>query len=400
VTPDDSPVLQPQPQLVPLDVRVAEFASGRPWDGREFLEPLSESVVVRGVAGRRKGWQGKSRSWHPRRHGTSETPGSAGQRACDVSLPPRQGHRMTEDGPHRGAAAAGAQALLNPATAVETIIASLSSARDLGSGTLANRTARMRWFASFAQEQGVWHLEAVRRGHVNAFVGARRASGEKATLSERHSRLAAVRLLYREARRLGLALIDPTLDIELPPRGPTSARPLTDAEVEFGRSYAVRKSDTRPAVCWALAEATTRTSEIPHIRVSDLDLKAGTVYIHGGVTTDPRTGTLTSWGVTQLRRGIRSCLPQDGPDPILMGSGRWNHLDNGRAAATMSLVATLKAARLAARDVNPRSIPAWAGAKALAGGASIDAVARMLGVRSLDQAAGIVGLQWREGTAT
>lgn len=48
-----------------------------------------------------------------------------------------------------------------------------------------------------------------------------------------------------------------------------------------------------------------------------------------------------------------------------------------------------------APGVNPRSIPAWADAKAFAEGASIDAVARMLGVRNLDQAAALIGFDWR-----
>jgi hypothetical protein len=35
-----------------------------------------------------------------------------------------------------------------------------------------------------------------------------------------------------------------------------SARPLTVGEIELGRSRAVRKGETREAVCWALAKAT------------------------------------------------------------------------------------------------------------------------------------------------
>ena len=205
--------------------------------------------------------------------------------------------------------------------------------------------------------------------------------------------------MYKQARKLGLASSDPALDVELPPRNPTSARPLTDEEIELGRSYAVRMADTRQAVCWALAEATGWTSELPNLRASDLDLQGETVFLHGGATTDPRLGRLTPWGITQLRRRVRSFLPNEGPDPVLMGEGRWHHPDDGRAAATGTLRAALRAARLSGPGVNPRSVPAWAGAKALAEGASIDAVARMLGVGSLDQAAFIVGFEWRSREA-
>jgi hypothetical protein len=279
---------------------------------------------------------------------------------------------------------------------VEAVISSLVSTRGLRGTTLANRTARMRWFTSFVEALGVPDLDAVTPGQVLSFVHSRRASGQKPTLSERHSRLAAVRLLYREARALGLTSSDPTLDIELALRRPTSARALPDEGIELGRMRAVRNSAYRPAVCWALAEAGAWTSEMPNIRVSDLEPPAGTVYLHGGATTDPRLARLTPWGLAQLRRRCGSIEEREGHDPILMGEGRWSRPDDGRAAATMAITTVLKSAGLSAPGINPRSIPAWAGAKALEDGASIDAVARMLGLRSLDQAAAIVGFDWRE----
>jgi hypothetical protein len=297
--------------------------------------------------------------------------------------------RGTGDSLHAGWRLAGVAAV------VDAVIASLVSSRGLTSATLVNRVARMRLFAAFLQAEGVPSLEAASPAHVRNFVDSRRASGATPTLSERHSRRAAVRLLYREARRLGLSSADPAVDLELPPRNPVSARPLIDQEIEVGRSYAVRSFDTRPAVCWALAEATARTSEMPHLRVSDLDIGAGTIWIHGGATTDPRLGRLTRWGSAQLHRRLQAVERTDGPTPILMGEGEWDHPDEGRAAATMALVGVLKAARLSGPGVNPRSIAFWAAAKAHAEGACIDAVARMLGVRRLDDAARAVGFNWR-----
>jgi hypothetical protein len=107
-------------------------------------------------------------------------------------------------------------------------------------------------------------------------------------------------------------------------------------------------------------------------------------------------GRLTPWGIGQLRRRLEGLTRDEGGDAVLMGEGRWDDPDEGRAAATMALDAVLRTGRLKAPGVNPRSIPAWAGASALAGEASIDEVARMLGVRSLDQAATIVGFRWKE----
>jgi integrase/recombinase XerC len=285
-----------------------------------------------------------------------------------------------------------------PSDWAEQVIEGLTSDRP-ASSTLIHRTTRIRWFGSFLDARGVCDLDAVGHDTVRAFLDSRRAFGAMPTPSEVHGRLASVRLLYKEARRLGLASSDPTLDIELPPRRPTSARPLTDGEVERGRSYAVQRTDLRPAVCWALAEATAWTSEMPLVRTSHLDLDLGTVHLPGGSARDPRVGRLTPWGIGQLRRRLERLDPDEGSDPVLMGEGRWDDPDEGRAAATMALDAVLRSARLKAHGVNPRSIPAWAGAVALTGGASIDEVAQMLGVRSLDQAAGIVGFQWRGGSA-
>ena len=45
--------------------------------------------------------------------------------------------------------------------------------------------------------------------------------------------------------------------------------------------------------------------------------------------------------------------------------------------------------------VRPNSIPAWRGAAELANGASIDEVAVLLGMRSLDRAATFIGFDWR-----
>ena len=47
-------------------------------------------------------------------------------------------------------------------------------------------------------------------------------------------------------------------------------------------------------------------------------------------------------------------------------------------------------------DVGPSSVAAWAAARAFREGASIDEVARMLGIRSLDRAARFIGWDWKQ----
>jgi site-specific recombinase XerC len=337
------------------------------------------------------------------RHEQANARKDADQRACSSLPMAGRGHNMsTQTAPWAGSAGGGQGCSLAGTgvdSAAEAVICSLWSSEALTPRTLAVRATRMEWFASFVRSQGVQHLDEVPPELVVAFIDSRRSSGARATDSERSTRLFSVRRLYREARMLGLAYSDPTVDISLPRLHHTSARPLTDEEIEVGRSFAIRDADTTPAVCWGLAETSARTSEIPCLRTSDLDLIAGSVWIHGGRSTDPRPGTLTPWGTIQLARRLRSIGPDEGPDALLIRDGGWRGREEAQNAATCVLRSVLKAAGLAARGVNPMSIAAWAGARALTSGASIEAVARMLGVRSLDQAAAMVRFDWRAEVA-
>ena len=281
-----------------------------------------------------------------------------------------------------------------PSDALAVVARSLS-AGGLKPSTLENRLPRIAMFASFLGAHGVATLDAVPSGVVADFVNSRRSSGAIPTDSERERRLSSVRLAYREARQLGLASGDPTVDVALSERRHVSARPLRDDEIELGRAHTLQPGVSRRAVSWALSEATARTSEMPHVRASHVDLDGGTVCLPGGPGIDPRIGWLTGWGIVQIRRRLAQLVQEDGPDPVLMGDLDWTDPGVGRERATHALVGVLRSARLRAPGVNPRSIPAWAGARALAGGATIDAVARLLGLRGLDQAAAIVGFDWR-----
>ena len=252
-------------------------------------------------------------------------------------------------------------------------------------------------FASFTERGfGVTNLDDLTPDVVRAFVSAPPSGGgaHPPSLSTMHFRRSAVRLLFREARRAGLADGDPTLDLALPPRSSLGLRPLTDDEVALCRSSAGRGlSETRLPAAFALAEATARTSELPRIRIQDVCLHRGKVWLHGGSKTAERWGITSSWGVEQLARRLRRLekLPADTP---IVYEGRGS-AQSAQASACVALATVLRAAGLGAEyDVRPASIAAWAGASALRHGAPIDEVARMLGVASLDQAARLIGWDW------
>jgi hypothetical protein len=67
-----------------------------------------------------------------------------------------------------------------------------------------------------------------------------------------------------------------------------------------------------------------------------------------------------------------------------------------RASVHEFVASTLRQAALAnTAGIWPNSIAAWRGVAELANGASIDEVAVLLGIRSLDRAARFIGFEWR-----
>lgn len=252
-------------------------------------------------------------------------------------------------------------------------------------------------FAQFASNGfGSTSLAEIRPEIARSFIDATTASGKPPSVSTRHWRRTAVRLLFRAARDAGLVDGDPTLDLVLPPRSSLGTRPLTDDEVALCRSAAQWSlAGSRRAAVWALAEATCRSSELPNISADDIDLATGRVWISGGKTTEPRESCLTDWGLQHVRARV---LEVDELRRPLLYSGR-SPSGAGQVAGASALVDVLTRAGLHHEpDVRPGSVAAWAGRRVLDETGRIDMAAKALGVRSLDRAARIVGWDWRAAT--
>jgi integrase/recombinase XerC len=151
-------------------------------------------------------------------------------------------------------------------------------------------------------------------------------------------------------------------------------------------------ADTRRAAAWALAEATARSVEIAQIRVGDVRLDEGRVWIHGGNVTTPRWGELNAWGQHQLAQRLAAL---DGDPKARVAYAGHKAPNVGQVSACVAIEDVLTRAGLAReRDVRPASVAAWAGRKILEESGQIDEVARRLGMRSLDRAARFVGFDW------
>ena len=290
-----------------------------------------------------------------------------------------------------------AGSLTQASACVEEVARLVGETSDLGTQTRDRLVSTLTRFAAFAERGfGASTLSNITPDIARAFITAPSSGGEAKppSISTMHFRRSAVRLLFREARRVGLSDGDPTLDLALPPRSSLRLRPLTDDEVAICRSSALRSlSETRLPSAFALAEATARTSELPKIRAQDLRLDEGRIWIHGGSKAIERWGTLSSWGAEQLARRLRRLEKRPASTPIVYeGKGS---PQSAQASACVAITSVLRAAGLGSEsDVRPASIAAWAGATAFRKGAQIHEVARMLGVRSLDQAARLIGWDW------
>lgn len=217
------------------------------------------------------------------------------------------------------------------------------------------------------------------------FLCSRTSFGLPAKLSTVHNRRNAVRALYTVARSLGLADGDPTLDVRLAAKDSVVARPLTDAEVNSARAVSAGWGSLRYRFVWALAETTARGSELARVAWSDVDLVSGTVSLPGSSRVRARVGPFTEWGLHMMRdHGDRTGL-------VAVGDG-----SSARVQAASGLSQVFFRAGIAGRSgVRPGSVAAWAGRRVLDETGDISAVARVLGVSSLDVAARMVGWQWQ-----
>lgn len=234
--------------------------------------------------------------------------------------------------------------------------------------------------------------------HVKGFVLASVPGGSDRrppAIATMHLRRSGLRLYFRIARQEGVLTNDPTIDLYLPPRSNLSMRPLTSDEVALCRSHSLKSlTATRHPAALALAEATARTSEIPHIAISDVDLEGGRVWLHGSSKTEARWGYPSQWGLHQLARRVEALKAASGQDPRLVYRGSGSE-QSRQAASCIAITETLERAGLAQEpDVRPLSIVAWAGRCIYSETGRIEEVARRTGMRSLDRAARLIGLQW------
>lgn len=238
--------------------------------------------------------------------------------------------------------------------------------------------------------------------HLARWVNAatRKHGADTPSLALRHNRRNAARAFYRVLRTLGLHEGDPTLDLQLPPRGHArGTRPLEDDELLLLQlATGIRPRNTALPSAVALAEATAGSGELGAVTIRHCQLGRGRVWLIGTAKTRPRWGYLTRWGTQQLRVRIAELeATGTGPDtPVLAGGAASPR--NAQIIGCQLLNQALELAGLAGEPgVKPSSIGAAFGRRVFERTGNIRDVAQALGCRSLDAAARAVGYDWDSG---
>ncbi len=268
--------------------------------------------------------------------------------------------------------------------------------------TVARMTEIGRRFARRLAQDGVESFREVTADQARGFITATARSGRAPAIATTRSRRTTVRAIYRQLRAAGYAVGDPSLDVMLAARGRNYSRPLTDDEIRLCRAVASASPVGpgpvgRRAVAWAFAESGATTGEIPQVTLADLDHEhtPSTVRLPGTRHLHARTVELTDWGSATVTGHLANHQYAPGASITYRGQGGKPGSNSPLARSCQQIVEILKAAGVApSPDVRPASIRHWAGRTAFERGATLDQVAALLGLTSLDSTAARIGLDW------
>ena len=244
-------------------------------------------------------------------------------------------------------------------------------------------------FVRFARAHGITHASAVTPQLVATFITAPGRDRRPPAVATMHQRRSVVRVAFRLYHRADPSVVDPTYDLTLPARSTLTVRPLSDDELDVLRAVSLSTLiETRQPAIVALAEAGAVTTEIAAVSATDIDVGAGTVSLPGARHATPRTVPLTEWGASQLARRSR-----DSTGPLTYRGGAAGNA--AQASISVALRRMFTAAGFGQEiDLRLGSVRAVAGRRAFDTSGRIEDAARVLGCRSLDTAARLIGWEW------
>ncbi len=292
------------------------------------------------------------------------------------------------------------------AASFATVLDSWRADPAIGAPMIERFTAILARFVRFAAAHQVTTLAAVDHALTATFVAASQRNRDGAvtrpSVTTMRARRTALRAFFRTALNLRLTLDDPVTGLDRPntaPRGATvPARPLTAEEAALVRLYARRATPTRHAATIAVLLAGAHTSEAGHVTTADLDPAASTARLAGTARYQPRTLPLDPWArrvladradhLTQHR-----LMVAEAPGLCAAAGGT---PASRQAAVCVTVHEILTRAGLSTEPgVRPSSLTGHAGREVFDRTGRVEDAARLLGSRSLDATAVLIGHDWQ-----
>ena len=275
---------------------------------------------------------------------------------------------------------------------------------DLSPQSVGKLTQHMAGLVLYTNDGlGLASVDAIEHRHVLAWVNSplngRRHKGKRPTVATRHLRRSAARLFFRILRSLSLCTGDPTLDISLPARTSRKTRHLSDSEIVMVQVACGAQGSHRATVV-ALAEATATSGELNGILIQHFDRAGARVWLVGTRRRSARWGYLSGWGVRQVQARVDALIAAGATETTPITYEGQGSAESKQASACAALRKALDEAGLSADpSVQPGSIAAAYGRRLFkVTNRDLLGVRDALGVRSLDQAAEIIGLVRRDAT--
>ncbi|MBN7548413.1 site-specific integrase [Mycobacteroides abscessus subsp. abscessus] len=265
--------------------------------------------------------------------------------------------------------------------------------------TLNKFTQLVYRFIQFAEAHDIRTLDAVNQGLVTKFVAAegcsRHGAVGPAAVATMHNRRAALRAYFRTARRLGLMVHDPTLGIHVPRPTAARARPLHDEEVALVRPVSQQTIHTRHAATIALLLSGAHTSELGHIRISDIDTHVNTVWAHGSTKHRARLLPLDTWARRVIDQRIAYLIERGAGVGAVLCTASDGSDAQRQARVCMTVRDVFTRAGLAGTvGIRPSSLTAYAARRVFEDTGRIELAAKLIGAGSLDSVASLIGYRW------
>jgi site-specific recombinase XerC len=250
---------------------------------------------------------------------------------------------------------------------------------------------------------------------VRDWISAPGPAGKEPTLNVQYWRLSAARLFLATAMLLGLINVNVAASIHLPNRRNRFANPLKDRQIRQLKNLSrTEVGNTRTPAALALAMLGAGTAEIAGCRVKDVDLENKRVWLsHNDVRYKARWVPIDEkWCLAALRDRVEA-IQQTVEDPGAVADRLLIHEPvrrskaspgprqslQSRAQSSVSnmLTALMQTARIHdPGKVRVESIREWAAHRYYKKTKSLPATATLLGMRSLDQLAAMLQLDWSE----